>query len=893
MTGARSKFFWPVAVAITLIAFFLRFYHLADHPLGLFFDPAINGLDSLRLIQRGGFTLFFPTNGGREALFMYLLVPFIQLFGPVPLSLRLVTATVSLLNVVFLLAFLYDLRFTAIPGWSRHYRLWFAALGSLVLATMYWHIAISRLGQRPILVPMLSVPLFWFFLKAWQSGQKRWFILSGLLMGLGGYTYPAVRLLPVILSLALLPEFFLKPTPPQVQVGSLRQSEPHAPRTTYYAPHTTHHALRFTFYVLPRLLLFGLAALLIYLPMAGYLLTHPALFGARALSVTVWHFLDTPADIAAELGRNLLRVAGFFCCQGSPNPIFGLPYYPGLSPLLTPFLLIGLGVALKQWRDFFHRLVALWWLIGLTPSIIAIEAPHPLRLIVALPPTAILVTLGIWDFGFWILDFRFHASHATCHTPPTTHHAPPTTYHLSRLMHHVSPITLYFLLFAFYVLLPLPSLFTAYFSRWPQLTVTQGIYDYGAVAVRDAALMRAAEDQPIYLPLSRYNDSTLLYYLGQAFPRQAKLTAPPAGPVLLISPEKYITDTTWVRLYQHTATVLPPLTAEGQHLIQSAFTQEAAPPIRTGRGEIVARVASLAEDPVRFVETLQHPLEASFGPVRLVGATYSQEISGTVELPVTLFWQANAPTKDEYEVLLRLVDDRRQAYGNGDGRPTDWVYPTSFWRPGQDTIAARQVIRLETAALPSGRYWLAVSVFDPALGQLLPLTAGASDAPDTFFIGPLKISLPAPYPELVQSFTPQEVQFGEAIRLAGIAIPQPAVAAGEIITLDLLWHPLATPKLDYTIFVHLLDANGNLVAGNDTQPLAGRYPTSLWAAGETIPDRHSLPLPPDLPPGSYQLAIGLYHHPTGERLPLQLPNTPSDPAGRLILEPEIMVSAKR
>src|SRR5215470_841977 len=119
MNRGRSKFFWPVALGVVLVAFFFRFYRLTDQPLGLFFDPAINGLDSLRLIQRGGFTLFFPTNGGREALFMYLLVPFIQIFGAIPLSLRLVTATISLLNVVFLFAFLYDLRFTAIPAWPR------------------------------------------------------------------------------------------------------------------------------------------------------------------------------------------------------------------------------------------------------------------------------------------------------------------------------------------------------------------------------------------------------------------------------------------------------------------------------------------------------------------------------------------------------------------------------------------------------------------------------------------------------------------------------------------------------------------------------------------------------------------------------------------------------
>jgi hypothetical protein len=139
-------------------------------------------------------------------------------------------------------------------------------------------------------------------------------------------------------------------------------------------------------------------------------------------------------------------------------------------------------------------------------------------------------------------------------------------------------------------------------------------------------------------------------------------------------------------------------------------------------------------------------------------------------------------------------------------------------------------------------------------------------------------------------FTTQEAQFGEAISLAGVTIPQPVVAAGGTVTLDLLWRPQATPKLDYTVFVHLLDANGNLVASNDTQPVEGRYPTSLWTAGETIPDRHTLSLPPDLPAGSYHLAIGLYHQATGKRLPLHLPNNPPDPTGRLILEPEITLS---
>ena len=37
----------------------------------------------------------------------------------------------------------------------------------------------------------------------------------------------------------------------------------------------------------------------------------------------------------------------------------------------------------------------------------------------------------------------------------------------------------------------------------------------------------------------------------------------------------------------------------------------------------------------------------------------------------------------------------------------------------------------------------------------------------------------------------------------------------------------------------------------------------------TIPDTHAIPLPPDLPPGRYEVRAGLYDPGTGIRLPLQ------------------------
>ena len=841
---------WLIFVLILLIAFFFRFYRLADQPLGIFFDPAINGLDAVRLMQRGGHVLFFPTNGGRESLFIYLLIPFLWLFDTTPFAIRALTASLGLLNVALLIGFLSHLPQTTLPQTSEvgksvpfmtidQYRLWLAILGGLALAVSYWHIAVTRLGQRPILAPMLAVPLFWFFLKGWSSGQTRWFILSGILMGLEGYTYSAARLLPLILIITFLPEVLLNT------------------------------ALIYNRKRLINLLVFVAVAAVVYLPMAGYLVAYPAQFFARAASVMVWNFLDTPSAVIAELGRNALRVAGFFCCGGSPNPIFGFPNYPGLPFILTPLLIVGLGVGLKNWRTPFQRLVVLWWLIGIAPSIIAIEAPHPLRMIIAVAPTAILIALGAIHLTRWLYS-----------------QLRPTTPNAQR------PIKFLWLSFLL-LLLPTPHLFQTYFIRWPALQTTQGVYDYGAIAIRDTILARREEGLPIYLPLERFNASTLLYYLSGSYARRADLIIAPVEEALVIAPDKNRADAVWVRLFKGEATILPPLTPRGQHLVQAALGEPAAQPVRTESGEIIARLAHLGEDPAGYIQEPTRTVNAGLGSTRLTGAAYPIELnSDTTHIPVTLFWKTRAPLKEEYEVILHLVDDQRRSYGSGDARPNGWVYPTSFWRPGSDHIAAQQVIEVKAQPLPPGRFWLAVSLLDPAVNRRLPLTTGVSEAPDTVFIGPLKAPLPSPPTNLIDALrsapplAEKRVIFGDQIQLTGLTVDQ----TGEEISLNLLWNTLAPPHQDYTVFIHLLDEADNLVAGHDTPPVAGRYPTTLWTVGEQIYDPHTLSLPADLPAGVYRLALGLYHQPSGQRLPLNIEKNNPDANRRLVLPQPIVIN---
>jgi hypothetical protein len=66
--------------------------------------------------------------------------------------------------------------------------------------------------------------------------------------------------------------------------------------------------------------------------------------------------------------------------------------------------------------------------------------------------------------------------------------------------------------------------------------------------------------------------------------------------------------------------------------------------------------------------------------------------------------------------------------------------------------------------------------------------------------------------------------------------------------------------------VHLLAGDGQIVAQSDSVPVGGARPTSSWAEGELIVDRHGLLLPGELPAGEYQLLVGMYLPATGDRL---------------------------
>jgi hypothetical protein len=106
-----------------------------------------------------------------------------------------------------------------------------------------------------------------------------------------------------------------------------------------------------------------------------------------------------------------------------------------------------------------------------------------------------------------------------------------------------------------------------------------------------------------------------------------------------------------------------------------------------------------------------------------------------------------------------------------------------------------------------------------------------------------------------------DVTFGQVARLVGY--DQDSAADGAL-AVTLHWHALGASDRPLTVFVHLLDEQGNVVGYGDSEPGNGARPTTGWLKGEYLADTHTLNLPAVT--GRLRLAIGLYDPVTGERL---------------------------
>jgi 4-amino-4-deoxy-L-arabinose transferase-like glycosyltransferase len=213
---------------------------------------------------------------------------------------------------------------------------------------------------------------------------------------------------------------------------------------------------------------------------------------------------------------------------------------------------------------------------------------------------------------------------------------------------------------------------------------------------------------------------------------------------------------------------------------------------------------------------------------------------------LTLVWSVDSAPQGDYRVRISVTDDMGQTLDAGTFPPTNLWHPTTIWLPGQ-AWRGQNTFRLPIQTEP-GPASLAVQLADVAgtpLGEAAELTA--------ITVLPTERVFTPPQPQ-----APRQANFDNKVILLGADLAPDPVAPGEILQVTLYWQALSDMDIAYTVFVHLLDAAGEVVAGQDGQPVSGTRPTTGWVPGEYVADRHDVLIPADLPPGEYVVEVGMY-----------------------------------
>lgn len=172
---------------IILVSTLFRIPFLGNIPNGFFRDEVSYAYDAYSILEtdRDRYGVLFPVfvrafEDYREALYIYLLTPFIKLFGLNEFAVRLPAALIGILTVTtiyFLIKECFGQRL--------------AIVAALFLAISPWHIFYSRICYRLILFPLIFSLALLFFTKSIR--KPNYLLLSGLLFGLSIYTYISAR----------------------------------------------------------------------------------------------------------------------------------------------------------------------------------------------------------------------------------------------------------------------------------------------------------------------------------------------------------------------------------------------------------------------------------------------------------------------------------------------------------------------------------------------------------------------------------------------------------------------------------------------------------------------------------------------------------------------------
>lgn len=392
------KLIWILLIAIILLAGILRLWQLGSIPPSPDWDEAALGYDAYSILHTGRdeFGKLLPVvlrsfDDYKPALYAYITVPSVLIFGLDVFAVRLPSAiigTLTTLLVFFLVREIFE---------KYKYRDYLSLTSAFLFAISPWSIQFSRVAFESNIGVALNALVVLFFLKGLK---KPWMLsLSALFAGLCIYAYQSEKVFTPLLVLSMIIIY-------RKRLGSLSK--------------------KYIIYPV-------VVGLIIVLPMILYITTNrEALLRVTGTSVFSYqteilksnlpkierdktnndklglildnrrltYFKTIVSGYISHFDLNWLFVKGDISRHHAPS--MGLLYLFEL-----PFIILGIYLLIFGELDKSKKyLIFSWFLLAAVPASVTVGVPHAVRTLNFLPTYQILSAIGLVSFLIYVSRFK-------------------------------------------------------------------------------------------------------------------------------------------------------------------------------------------------------------------------------------------------------------------------------------------------------------------------------------------------------------------------------------------------------------------------------------------------------------------------------------------------------
>ena len=808
-------------LALLLLAFWLRLDKLGTRPTGLSNDEATSVIDAFHITRTGSYP-FYEDHGRPEPLDRYVMALGVHLYGSSIWAFRLTNVFAGLLTV----AAVYWAMLESLCDLDPDVRRIAALAAAAALTVAISHITLSRAIYRAIFQPPFMLLFMGLLLRGLRTQRRRYFVWSGLCLALTLYTYTSALAVPI----ALLP----------VALNLLIFRRERWRRW------------------LPNLALLASVFALIMLPVGWKLMTNPQAVLGRSAEVN----RGAGFNLSAE---TLNLVVGQFFSRGDINPQYNVEQAPLLPPRFVWLFIVGLLALIVRLRQPSSWLIASLLALATLPVIAGSEIPHGLRIIGEFAVFPLVIGLGV--------ALVLVLAHRLLQVVRTRH--------VASLQAALSLVVLAVLIVgtwqeAVYA----HRTYTAYWGKTEGYEYTWRIFGRELPIAdwffrpdrRDFARWLAEQDDPLLVPIEELDTQTTRAWLLTHYPNVVA-----RGDDAVIPPETRLVvpwsleldglrDETrhYGLLHDTTITLLPPLSVE-THAALLEDIEQGERITRNGALDFLGYtrpvpdgVSIVFEPPTERLSDDSGTGLAVFGDeVVLVAWRGPDTLNAPGTVTYTLDWRAPRKLGHEYSTFLQLQTQNYQRIAGDEGLVWRWLFPSTQWSSG-DVVPDVHTLDVP-ADLPPGAYQLVAGVYvSTFVNQRLPAVGRYPSLENMATIGWVKV----PRREAaVEDTVSLDATLGEMFALRGAS----ATSLGDgSVQITLTWEALADRSaIDATIFVHVVNAAGEMVAQQDARPL---YPTFTWETGEQVRTDYLVNIGA-ADPGELSVRVGMYTFPDLTRLP--------------------------